>query len=154
MEISPLQAVAMDIKRQVQKLLTLKTSHYVLGEILFCFLFFSLYAIRSLSLDFEIWRNFAKEKKPLMREFKREGPALVEMEHWGPALAVRLGCAKRHMWENDARCTQNATRLMQFSQTKNKNPELLTRTVTWLSWQQRKGLQSLGSCKKKLETIA
>ncbi len=90
-----------------------------------------------------------------MRECKMEGPALVEREHWGPALAVRLGCAKRHMWENDARCTQNATRLMQFAQTKNKNPELLARAVPWLSWQQRKGLQSLGSCEKnKLETIA
>jgi hypothetical protein len=41
MEISPSRAVAMDIKRRVQKLLTLKTSHYVFGEIwvLFCFFF-------------------------------------------------------------------------------------------------------------------
>jgi hypothetical protein len=59
------------------------------------------------------------------------------------------------MWENDARCRQNATRLMQFAQTKNKHPELLVSMVPWLSWQQRKGLQTLGSCKKnKLETIA
>ncbi len=43
MEISPLQVVAMDIKRWVQKLLTLKTSHYGFGEILFCFVFFFPY---------------------------------------------------------------------------------------------------------------
>jgi hypothetical protein len=61
MEISPSQVMAMDFKRQVQKLLTLKQTIVFLANFSF-FSFFLLYAIRSLLLSFTIWQNFTKNK--------------------------------------------------------------------------------------------